>query len=404
MDTARTLVEFYDHDPLENIVSLLRGTYRKVVFVYFARANEPDPQERRALTRWVEKRFDIPCRFLGLPEHCISCALEHFHALLKEEGSCDFDITGGSSVFIAAAGMLLAHYGAERMRLHEYDPASGACLYRHPDEGTERADVAGTLAVTEFLKLRDIALLDGGTPIRYDLDAHGLGRDLTRLWESVRGNLRAWNAFCNTASEFYRENGRVVMEKEMTEGQYRGCQMIFRLLEKSGLLHSLQESREHDRMRITACLEIAYTSAFLYEKAGNLLELMMYRAARDCGLFADCCTGVKLDWNGRPQRGSNPNNEIDLVLTRGHVPCFVSCKNTNVTKEYLYEIMTMTRHFGGIHAVPMVFSTMRAEDAVRARAAEMGVVLMDSIGKIPAARLAGCLRETCAPRGRSNGT
>lgn len=397
MEAARTLVEFYDHDPLENIVSLLRGSYRKVIFVYFERANVPKPQERAALTRWVEQRFSIPCRFLGLPEHCIPCAVEHFRALLDEEGDCEFDITGGSSVFISAAGMLLARYGAERMRLHEYGPASGQCLYRYPEDAPGNKGTAGTLSVTEFFALRGIALLGGGTPIRYDLEARGLGRDLTRLWESVRGNLRAWNSFCTTSSKFYREHGGVVMEKVMSAGEYRSCRVIFESLEKSGLLHSLQEKKEHDRLRITARLEIAYESAFLYEKAGNLLELIMYRAARDSGLFADCCTGVKLDWNGELQRGSNPNNEIDLVLTRGHVPCFVSCKNTNVTKEYLYEIVTMTRHFGGIHAVPMVFSTMRANDAVRARAEEMGVVLMDGIGRLPAARLAARLREICSP-------
>lgn len=393
MEAARTLVEFYDHDPLENIVSLLRGQYRKVIFVYFAQANVPRPQERTALTRWVEKRFGIPCRFLGLPEHCIPCALEHFRALLDEEGECEFDITGGSSVFISAAGMLFSECGEGRMRLHEYGPVSGRCLYRYPDDAPDASGAAGTLSVTEFLELRGIALLDGGMPIRYDMEAKGLGRDLTRLWESVRGNLRAWNSFCTTSSEFYRQHGGVVMEKVMSEGEYRSCRVIFQSLEKSGLLHSLQEQREHERLRITARLEIAYESAFLYEKAGNLLELVMYRAAQDSKLFADCCTGVKLDWNGQLQRGSNPNNEIDLVLTRGHVPCFVSCKNTNVTKEYLYEIVTMTRHFGGIHAVPMVFSTMRANDAVRARAEEMGVVLVDGIGRLPAARLAGRLRE-----------
>ncbi len=50
--------------------------------------------------------------------------------------------------------------------------------------------------------------------------------------------------------------------------------------------------------------------------------------------------------------------------------------------------MTMPRHFGGIHAVAMAFSTVRVSDAVRARAREMGVALVDSIRKLPAARLA----------------
>ena len=186
------------------------------------------------------------------------------------------------------------------------------------------------------------------------------------------------------------------MTRTMSAGEYRSCQVIFLLLEKTGLLHDFVLKRERDRLRLTAHLNISHRSAFLYEKAGNLLELLMYRAACESGLFTDCCTGVKLDWSGRLQNpAGNPNNEIDLVLMRGHVPCFVSCKNTGVTKEYLYEILEMTRHFGGIHAVPMVFSTVPVNGAVRARAAEMGVVLMDGIGKFSAAETVQQLRKIC---------
>ena len=394
METARILVEFYDRDPLENIVSLLQGNYREVVFVCFARANQPTARERTALSRWVKKRFDIPCRFLKLPDHCLDCAREHFRTMLEQGGCYDFDLTGGSSVFIAAAGALMAEYGRGRMCIHEYDPISGRCLYSYPPEmpclysSSDR-----TLKVTEFLALRDISLLEGGKPIRYSMDPKGLGKDLTRLWEAVRKDLRAWNVFCGTSSDFRREVGGVRMEKRMSDREYRGCRTIFAALEKAGLLHSLEQNRDGERLKFTAHLNISWRSAFLYEKAGNLLELLMFRAARDSGLFADCCTGVKLDWTGYDSVGRTPNNEIDLVLMRGHVPCFVSCKNTGVTKEYLYEIMVMTRHFGGIHAVPMVFSTMRVSDAVRARAAEMGVVLLDGIGRLSAETVVQRLRE-----------
>lgn len=400
METARSLVEFYDRDPLENIVSLLQGAYKEVIFVYFARANEPTERERVALSRWATKRFGIPCRFLALPEHCIDCALEHFRAMLRrEEGCYDFDITGGSSVFIAAAGALMAECGEGRMCIHEYDPVSGKCLYCYPPNISCLSGQDGSsLDVTEFLALRDVALLGGKAPIRYSMEADGLGNDLVRLWEAVRGELRVWNNFCNTSSDFRREAGGVSMVKMMSAGEYRSCQPIFTALERSGILHGLAWQREGNRLRVTGHLNISHRSAFLYEKAGNLLELLMYRAARESGCFADCCTGVKLDWSGRLQQGSNPNNEIDLVLTRGHLPCFVSCKNTVVTKEYLYEIMIMTRHFGGIHAVPMVFSTVQSGDAVRARAAEMGVVLLDGIGKLSAAETVQRLREVCGSR------
>ena len=400
MENARSLVEFYDRDPLGNIVSLLQGTYKEVIYVCFTGANEPDRRARAALNRWVTKRFGIPCRFLELPEHCIDCALKHFRDLLRQEDGCyDFDITGGSSVFIAAAGALMAECGEGRMCIHEYDPVTGRCLYCYPPNipCLSGADNNG-MEVTEFLALRDIGLLGGKAPIRYSLGENGLGGDLVRLWETVRGELRAWNIFCNTSADFRREAGGIRMTRTMTAGEYRSCQVIFTILEKAGLLHSFAMQRERDRLRLTAHLNISPRSVFLYEKAGNLLELLMYRAACESGLFTDCCTGVKLDWSGHLRnQSSNPNNEIDLVLMRGHVPCFVSCKNTGITKEDLYEIMVMARHFGGIHAVPMVFSTAQVNGAVRVRAAEMGVVLMDDIGKLSAAETVQRLCDICNP-------
>lgn len=58
------------------------------------------------------------------------------------------------------------------------------------------------------------------------------------------------------------------------------------------------------------------------------------------------------------------------------------------TARTLAALYDHARHFGGIHAVAMAFSTVRVSDAVRARAREMGVALVDSIRKLPAARLA----------------
>ena len=388
MGASRTLVEFYDREPLENMMSLLCGSYDRVVFISFAGDDAPDAEERRTLFQWVRKRTGASCRFLTVQEHTIAGGLTVLRELLSADGALDIDITGGSTVFIAAAGALQAEAGEERVTVREYVPNTGACCYPAGQTGT-----IGGLKMEELLELRGISLLSGGNPIRYDLTKNRLQEDLLRLWEAVRGSLRAWNSFCATASEFYREGGGMRMERQMSQRELEACAPVLDRLGKAGILHDRREQREHGRVTVSGWLDIGHRNAFLYEKAGNLLELIMYRAAWESGLVTDCCTGVRLDWDGEFRRGGNTNNEIDLVLMRGHLPCFVSCKNTNVTKEYLYEITVMARHFGGRYAVPMVFSSMRTGDAVRIRAEEMGVVLLDNLGRLSADGTVDALRR-----------
>lgn len=392
----RTLVEFYDNEHLENVISLLCGDYTSVVYVYFARANEPAPGDRIALSEWTRKRFGFSPRFLEIPENCVECALDSFRKLISGDGFYDFDVTGGSSIFIAATGVLLAESGGRNMSIHEYNTATGACVFRYPEQGggAGRA-VPKPLTVSELLALGGVSFLNGERPRRYDLDATGLRREILRLWAAVREELRAWNNFCTTASTYTYDPSYVLVEKQLSEQGLRACDIILERLERAGILSQKRVRSTGSRFMVSYRLEIAPESLFLYEKAGNLLEMLTYLAVVDSGVFSDCCVGVRLDWDSRRQDpGSNPANEIDLILARGHIPCFVSCKNTTVTKEYLYEILTMTRHFGGSYAVPVLVSSMRVNHAVRVRAGEMGVVLLDNVRALDAAEFAACLQKT----------
>ena len=68
--SRRTLVEFYDPQYLENVISLLRGSYADVVYVYFTRANEPTEQDRRALTEFVRNNFGFAVKKNGARARC----------------------------------------------------------------------------------------------------------------------------------------------------------------------------------------------------------------------------------------------------------------------------------------------------------------------------------------------
>lgn len=381
----KMLVEFYDHEYLDNVISLLSGEYSAVTYVYFRYAGEPDKRERARLSAFVEKRFGFKPAFLEIPENTMDSALERFRSL-TDAYDCDFDITGGSSVFIAAAGALQAELGRDRAGLHEYDVREGRRTFACPEAAARTAEEAG-LTVTEVLQLRGIRVLEREQPIRYELKEELRG-EILRLWNTIRKDLGAWNAFATLPAEVTETWSSLLVEKRLDAGEMHRFAAVKNLLDKllrAKIIRDLDVERDHHGAFFRFRLEVHESARFLYEMGGNLLELLTYLAVEDSGVFADCCTGVELDWDDRGAYGlADPSNELDVVMTRGHIPYFVSCKNTVVKKEFLYEIATMARHFGGTYAVPVMISTAKNSEAICARAREMGVVLIDRVRELTA--------------------
>ena len=77
-------------------------------------------------------------------------------------------------------------------------------------------------------------------------------------------------------------------------------------------------------------------------------------------------------------------NEFYVLVISGRIPYFISCKNTQVKNEFLYEILTITRHFGGRYAVPALATTALCTDTIRTRAQEMGILLIDHLSVLAA--------------------
>ena len=113
---------------------------------------------------------------------------------------------------------------------------------------------------------------------------------------------------------------------------------------------------------------------------GTALEMFTALAVSGTGLFRECYTRVLLDCDGVVRTPEiDPTNELDVVAMYGPVPLFISCKNTEATKEYLYEISTMAQHYGGKYGIPMLVTSRPAPDTVRERAREMGILIADNV-------------------------
>ena len=109
---------------------------------------------------------------------------------------------------------------------------------------------------------------------------------------------------------------------------------------------------------------------------GSVLELYIYKACLDTGLFDDVITSAVVDWEGTSGRDA-VTNELDVMCTRGIIPVFISCKTAAVRTEALNELAILRDRFGGNIAKAAIVTAEKGRTALRNRASELGIDVID---------------------------
>lgn len=398
----RTLIEFYDPDFLENIVAMFGADYDRIIYLYLEEARIPNGRDRDRLTKFVRDRLGFEPEFRAVPASTTEALLSCFRDITRTGGRFDFDITGGIPMFIAAGGIFAATCPGEPIFLVQYAPEQGRLVFCHPEGRPHEPNAAPTmeLSVPEVILLSGASFLKEHGPVRYELEQSGMRREILRLWDAVGQSIGAWNAFCALGRPEGLPPGLTGKSVELRRAQaYEG---IAAKLRRAGIISGERRRKAAGKLFAAYHLRVSAQAEFLYDKGGNLLEMLTYLAAKDTGAFADICCGAMLDWDGYQGHGAHePCNEIDLIFTYGHIPVFVSCKGTAAEKEYLYEIATMAKHFGGRRARPVLISAVRNRRSIHDRAREMGVLLLDDVCAIGPAGLTRKLKKHFPPQERA---
>jgi hypothetical protein len=130
--------------------------------------------------------------------------------------------------------------------------------------------------------------------------------------------------------------------------------------------------------------------AFLRD-VGSVLELYVYKACLDLGCFDDVRLSAIVDWEGENRRGA-VSNELDVVCTKGVIPFFISCKTCDAKTESLNELAILRDRFGGQMARSAIVTAERAGAALRNRASELNISVID-LSDLTAGRLPQRLRR-----------
>lgn len=409
-----TIVEFFDHSPIENMVSCLANAPDKLIIVGERRMLE---QHREGFYRFLDEidNFQTVLEFRHIVRTSLSSIVQTLTQIAEENEDCHFDLTGGDDLSLVAVGIVYERFRDRGLQLHQYNIRTGR-VYDCDCDGTVVCGDIPDITVEQNI------ILHGGGVVTAEQKRYGtvywdftpeFGRDLDAMWDICRQDCALWNYQTSMLGEleqlreaddpcrlrFYIPAARDLLARK---GNTLNTDGILYRLERAGLIRNVGEDQAYFHLtyknpQVKRCLT----------KAGTILELKTYlaavqaQAADGSYLFSDAMTGVFIDWDGVVHDEDGPEadteNEVDVILMRGLIPIFISCKNGAVGDDELYKLHTVAERFGGAYAKKVLIGTTLGKTAESrryflARAKDMQITVIDGVQSMSEEAFAKAIR------------
>ncbi len=403
-----TAVEFFDRTPVENIVSALSTRPDKIIYVGDGRVMN---KWKNVYSTFLRRRgLDTELEFRSISGMSIEEIVGVLAEIVEQEDACIFEVTGGSESVLIAMGIVFERYRGRDIQMQ---------YFRVRDNNVIDCDRDGALILEEvpMLDVIECVGLHGGVAEyeRFGRDDGGLSeefcRDIEAMWSVCRRDPGRWNFHAGTVSSLVNLSTAQGLAVSVGSGQLRSVlkgdtrrlselEVLLGELEDVGVLKELKT----EGVRISFRFKSAQIKKCM-TKAGTVLELwVLMNALRTVeregdAYYTDGLCGVKIDWDGQLGRGGSHDteNEIDVILTRGVTPVFISCKNGHIDDGELYKLNSVADRFGGEYAKKALVCTKtgRSEQNMgylRQRARNMNITLIENVHKMEAAELRRLLR------------
>ncbi len=358
----KTLIELFDDCQIENVIAGLNFLPEKIVFVGFKETMTRKKTED--LKKFFKIRnFDVALEFEVVGRYDYEFIYNKLNEIIDSNEDCCFDLTGGKELVLTAMGAVSA---LRDVPMLQFNVRSGNLIKVKNCDGIEEGEKAS-------MSIDECIVLNGGAVVRNDDFKWDMNEDFRRdidiMWDICREKCGHWNRQAMAFGNF-EKYGSVDLDYSvnvdltyLSKGNYETVinERIIDALVKNGLITIF--SLEGDKLtykfkndQVGRCIS----------KAGNILELYVYKTAieimeEEKGYYRDVDMGVFVDWDGVIHDGTtaerDTRNEIDVLLMRGVIPIFVSCKNGEVRKEALYELSTVAERFGGEYAKKILLTT-----------------------------------------------
>ncbi len=383
----KTLIELFDTEPIYNYLAATVFKPQRVCFVGDYESLDIDVV---SAAKKYSSLAGLDCTFSFVAANTNNFAemrrklIEVIRRENEMGNECTVDVTGGRDLALVAAGTLIP----DGTKVIFYDRKENVFRFLGSDE-TRAVDVS--LTCEAFITIAGGAIYSSARNTGFDETDWQIIREVVRTYFE---NREVWNRFVKylqQVSKGISEKDSVILDVnapfyfEDNNGRSFTCnETVMRELERTGAIRNL--SFPQDKKRVSFSYANSRLANLLVNE-GVWLEIAVYLAAMQSDKFDDVQTSVKFVWD-IPNRSetlssivadSTPRNEVDVVLTRGVLPIFISCKTRVPTNDDLNEIYAIKKRFGGELAVGIVATTkyVGRDLPVRERAEEMGIYIID---------------------------
>lgn len=367
------LIEFFDHDQLNNLADVFSFHPQKVVFLY---DNRNDPRSLRAVAGACRAKFPS----MAVETVAMDCSsLEHVvrqcKKLIHRNPGCYVDVTGGGELSAIGAYVACVDTFTPIFRV---DLNRGRLVAIYGCKSLESTFRLPKLNLDSLLFAHGAAPGGSGHPT----PPGELYQPLLDYCRAVFRDLSAWRDLC-----FYLQTGGAKMQGSslvfsaplrFTAANGRRAEVQRPLLERAGalgLIKNLCWGRESVSFSYQSDTVKKYMTDY-----GTWLELFTFLSLKTCSQFYDVRLSVKVDWNGLRREALEVTNEIDVTLFCGIHPVFISCKLSEPNAEALQELSVYASYFGGRYS-RCVLVTLGEVDRKKSylywRAREMGITVVD---------------------------
>lgn len=393
-----TVIEFFDKNAIENMLSALCCQPERILFVGHNRAQI---EKQLEFYRLVIQSRGLNVELLpprSINRNNLPQIVDALSDIVEKYGECDFNLDGGEELYLVAVGMVAQKYPG-RVRLHRFNIRNNTVTDCDAD-GRDQLLAPIALDVRENVTIYGGRMVsvsqhkDGTYPWEFTEKFHS---DVQRLWEISRRYRTNWNSCINTVSwamrEMPQEDPRAFLcKRSVVEPAMEREYDRYRI--NLPILYALEDAKLISWLRVEGDeIEFVFKSEQVKQalsKAGQVLELMATMAALDAAeedgtaVYNDVRCGVYIDWDGsvEPEGTVDVANEVDVLLMKGAVPVFVSCKNGNMDVDELYKLETVAQRFGGKYArkaliAPQLDSLGDKGKYIRKRAEDMEIRVVD---------------------------
>ena len=370
-----TLIELYDERAIENVLAADMFRPQRIVYLCPTEVAQTRERQKQIGAFFRHRGWNPELIFVETSLYKVDRILRQLLAISEKYPDCAMDVTGGSDAELFAAGMFASQ---ANVRVFTYSRKKSRFY------NISGAEFAENLPCDITYSVKDFFLMAGGTLLPGRVDNGILKEyldDIDPFFDCFLQYRRDWTNIITymqrvSPAEYGQVPSMHVQGNYTVKGERGG-----RICAKEDALQTLECIGFLRDLDIVSGEKVSFRFRDVNIRAwlrdvGSVLELYVYKACLDTGIFNDIISSAVVRWDKVLGHGS-VINEIDVMATRGVVPLFISCKVSDIKTEALNELAILRDRFGGKGAKAAIVSTGRCNAAARHRAAQLGIAVID---------------------------